>query len=113
MAHISEVKFRKVLKCFCEDIPATSTVKSSATNRNTVQRTFTLLRPSYFETRLLSFIKKLVSWTSCLELTSSNKMISANGESFQNVKKVEPLNYYRHKYDAPNMPEKRGVEFTT
>jgi transposase-like protein len=44
MAHISEVKFRRVLKCFCEDIPATSTANLSAINRNTVQRIFTLLR---------------------------------------------------------------------
>lgn len=43
-AHVSEVKFRRVLKCFCEDIPATSTANSSAINRNTVQRIFTLLR---------------------------------------------------------------------
>jgi transposase-like protein len=32
------------LKCFCEDIPATSTANLSAINRNTVQRIFTLLR---------------------------------------------------------------------
>ena len=44
MSHISEVKFRKVLKCFCEDISATSTANLSAINRNTVQRIFTLLR---------------------------------------------------------------------
>ena len=44
MAHISEVKFRSVLKCFCEDIPATSTANLSAINRNTVQRIYSLLR---------------------------------------------------------------------
>ena len=44
MSHISEVKFRRVLKCFCEDISATSTANLSSINRNTVQRIFTLLR---------------------------------------------------------------------
>ena len=91
-----------------------------------------MLRPGYFETRLLPFIKKVkesfdiihihpnnhtvfaelggVSLTSCIELTLSNKMISSNGGSLQNGRKVDPLNYARHKFDAPNMPEKKDVE---
>jgi hypothetical protein len=91
-----------------------------------------MLGPSYFETRLLPFIKKVkecfdiihihpnnhtvfaefggVTLTSCLELTLSNKMISANGESLQNIKHEAPLNYSRHRFDAPNMPEKKDVE---
>ena len=40
----SEVKFRRILKCFCEDIPAISRAHLSAINRNTVQWIFTLLR---------------------------------------------------------------------
>jgi hypothetical protein len=39
----SEVKFRRILKCFCEDIPAIS-AHLSEINRKTVHRIFTPLR---------------------------------------------------------------------
>jgi hypothetical protein len=91
-----------------------------------------MLGPGYFENRLFPFIKKVkesfdiihihpnnhtvfaefggVILTSCLELTLSNKMLSAHRESLQNEKNVERSNYSRHKLDAPNMPEKKDVE---
>jgi hypothetical protein len=91
-----------------------------------------MLGPGYFETRLLPFIKKVkesfdiihihpnnhtvfaefggISLTSCLEITLSNKILSAHGESLRNLNNEEQFNYTRHKLDAPNMAEKKDVE---
>jgi transposase len=43
-SHISEVKFRQVLKCFSVDIPALSASVLSGLNRKTTQRIYSLLR---------------------------------------------------------------------
>jgi len=43
-AHISESKFRQLLKCFSEDLSATRTAAITNLNRNTINRYFTLFR---------------------------------------------------------------------
>lgn len=42
--HISERKFREILRYFCEDETATKTSKYTKINRNTINRIFALLR---------------------------------------------------------------------
>lgn len=42
-AHISERKFREILKCFAEDETAFKSVKYSGVNRNTVNILFQLI----------------------------------------------------------------------
>ena len=44
LTHISESKFRDILKHFCLDIPANKTALLTNTNRNTVNRLYNLLR---------------------------------------------------------------------
>jgi len=44
LTHISERKFRDILKHFCLDIPASKTAELTNTNRNTVNRLYNLLR---------------------------------------------------------------------
>jgi transposase len=44
LTHISERKFRDILKHFCLDIPASKTADLTNTNRNTVNRLYNLLR---------------------------------------------------------------------
>ena len=44
LTHISERKFRQILKHFCLDIPASKTALLTNTNRNTVNRLYNLLR---------------------------------------------------------------------
>jgi transposase len=44
LTHISERKFRAILKLFCLDIPASKTAKLTNVNRNTVNRLYNLLR---------------------------------------------------------------------
>jgi hypothetical protein len=43
-SHISEVKFRQVLKCFSVDVPALSTAVLAGLNPKTTQRIYSLLR---------------------------------------------------------------------
>ena len=42
--HISERKFRALLTCFCQDLPATHTAQLCSLNRNTVNRLYRLIR---------------------------------------------------------------------
>ena len=42
--HISERKFRELLKCFCQDLLATHTAELCGLNRNTVNRLYRLIR---------------------------------------------------------------------
>jgi len=44
LTHISERKFRQLLRCFCEDLPAVRTASMTGLNRNTVNRIYKLLR---------------------------------------------------------------------
>lgn len=44
LTHISERKFRHLLRCFCEDLTALSTASMTGLNRNTVNRVFHLIR---------------------------------------------------------------------
>ena len=44
LTHISERKFREILRHFCLDIPASKTALLTNTNRNTVNRLYNLLR---------------------------------------------------------------------
>jgi transposase-like protein len=44
LTHISERKFRQLLRCFCEDLPAVRTASMAGLNRNTVNRIYKLLR---------------------------------------------------------------------
>jgi len=44
MTHISERKFRQIVKCFSEDCSATTTAKLSRVSRPTINRIFLLLR---------------------------------------------------------------------
>ena len=53
-AHISEPKFREILKYFSEDETASKTAKYSGVNRNTVNRLFQLMRQRIVEISLAS-----------------------------------------------------------
>jgi len=44
VSKFSEAKFRLLIKCFCEDLPATTAAKFCTLNRNTTQRVYSLLR---------------------------------------------------------------------
>lgn len=48
-AHISEPKFRQLLKCFSQDLSATQTAAITNLNRNTINRYFTLFRQRMVE----------------------------------------------------------------
>lgn len=41
---LSDYKIKKILKCFCEDLPATKTAKILNLNRNTIDRFYNLFR---------------------------------------------------------------------
>ena len=44
MTHISERKFRELLRCFCADVSATSAADLTGLNRNTVNRFYRIFR---------------------------------------------------------------------
>ena len=44
VAKISEAKFRVIVDCFAQDIPATKSARLARVNRNTTQRIYSLLR---------------------------------------------------------------------
>ena len=54
LTHISERKFRAILKCFTQDCNATLTAKLTGVNRNTINRIFTLLRRRLSEMSIAS-----------------------------------------------------------
>lgn len=45
---ISDYKIKKIIKCFCEDIPASKTAKLLEINRNTINRYYNLFREVIF-----------------------------------------------------------------
>ena len=49
LANFSEDKFRKILRCFSEDINASKTASLSNLHRNTINRIFTLIRKRIFD----------------------------------------------------------------
>ena len=49
IAHFSEVKFRQILRCFCQDINASKTANITKLNRNTINRIYTILRKRIFK----------------------------------------------------------------
>jgi transposase len=46
---ISEFKIKKILKCFCEDLPATKTAKILGLNRKTIDRFYNIFREKIFQ----------------------------------------------------------------
>jgi transposase len=43
-SHISEAKFRAILRCFCLDLTATNTALLTDVSRNSINRIYALLR---------------------------------------------------------------------
>ncbi len=54
MTHISERKFRTILKCFSEDCTATTTASLTGVSRPTINRVFSLLRHRIVEMSIAS-----------------------------------------------------------
>ncbi len=48
-AHISEIKFKEILKCFCVDLTAKQTTKLIGVNRNTINKYYQKFRERIVE----------------------------------------------------------------
>ncbi len=62
VSHISEPKFREILKLFSEDLSATQISHLTGLNRNTINRNLRLFRERIVNERIGASVRWIIVW---------------------------------------------------